>query len=77
MEVSDPDDIFAVFYREEVILTRILRKGNVVLLRSSQGEQDIEVLEARDVESAFVGRVAFVIRPWHYAIFSPGERREG
>jgi transcriptional regulator with XRE-family HTH domain len=64
-------EIFAVRHQDELVLSHILRKGSVTLLLSSQGESDIEVLEGEDPESALVGRVALVIRAWHYAVFSP------
>lgn len=67
-------EVFAVRHNDGILLSRILQKGNVTLLLSSKGESDIEVLEKHEAGSALIGRVALVIRAWHYAIFSPGDQ---
>jgi hypothetical protein len=73
----EPKEIFAVRYSGRLILSRVLQKGSVILLLSSQGETEIEVLDEAEVDVALVGRVALVIRAWHYAVFSPSDYREG
>jgi hypothetical protein len=77
LKTPEPKEIFAVRYMGRLVLSRVLRKGSVTLLLSSRGETEIEVLEDSETETALVGRIALVIRAWHYAVFAPTDYTQG
>lgn len=74
------NEIYAVRREGGVVLSRVLRKGDSLLLLSSRGPEAIDILHLRGgrLESFIVGRVAVIIRPWQFALFSPSQasRRE-
>jgi hypothetical protein len=62
-------EIYAVRLKKQIVLSRILRKGNTILALAPSSE-DIEILQS---EKDILGRVAIIIRPWQYAVFSPSD----
>ena len=62
-------EIYAVRLKKQIVLSRILRKGDTILALAPSSE-DIEILQS---EKDILGRVAIIIRPWQYAVFSPSD----
>ena len=67
-----PVEIYAVRLKKQVVLSRIMRKSGTILALAPASE-DIEILQG---EKDIVGRVAIVIRPWQYAVFSPADSEQ-
>lgn len=69
LKESTSVEIYAVRLKKQIVLSRILRKGGTIIALAPSSE-DIEILQD---EEDIVGRVAIIIRPWQYAVFSPSK----
>jgi len=69
----EPEEIYAVRVRYQIVLSRVIEKGPSLLLLSDQGQQEIEVLNAEDgrSRSLIAGKVAAAIRPLQYSVVKP------
>ena len=73
----EPDEIYGVKSEGGVVLSRIVLKGDrMLVLLSDQDSQQIDVVQSEDenVKSLIVGKVLVVIRPWKYTVVSTSGR---
>jgi transcriptional regulator with XRE-family HTH domain len=71
------EEIYAVRSGERIVLSRIIEKGDMLLMFSDQGEQEFDALHAEGgkVRSLIVGKVVAAIRPLQYSVVKPGGRK--
>jgi hypothetical protein len=72
------NEIYAVRSGERIVLSRIIEKGDMLLMLSDQGEQGFDALHAEDdkARSLIVGKVVAAIRALQYSVVKPGGRKE-
>jgi transcriptional regulator with XRE-family HTH domain len=74
----EPQEIYAVRVRKQIVLSRVIEKGPSLLLMSDQGQGDIDIVNSEDgkTRSLIVGKVVVAIRALQYSVVKPSGSRD-